>query len=155
MASLSRKGKSGKAAPVMNVTPLVDVVLVLLIIFMVILPAVNSELNIELAKITNPDEENKGEPEPFLVSVDKDAVVYFENARVNREDLASHLRAANANEPNRKLALRGDRRLTYSQMRDVMAVIQDVGFPGVALRVSKSVAEEAPKLAQNLGTGKK
>ena len=66
-----------------------------------------------------------------------------------------HLRAANVEEPTRKLALRGDRRLTYSQVRDVMMVVQEVGFPGVALRVSRSIAEEAPKLAQNLGAGAK
>ena len=57
---LARK-KRGKVAPEMNVTPLVDVVLVLLIIFMVILPAAVSELNLELAKIENPDDAKKNE----------------------------------------------------------------------------------------------
>ncbi|MGB5220841.1 MAG: biopolymer transporter ExbD, partial [Polyangiales bacterium] len=59
---LARK-KRGKVAPEMNVTPLVDVVLVLLIIFMVILPAAVSDLNLELAKIENPDEERENDPE--------------------------------------------------------------------------------------------
>ena len=46
-----------------NVTPFVDVMLVLLIIFMVILPAAVSDMNLELAKMENPDEERKGEPD--------------------------------------------------------------------------------------------
>ena len=149
MASLSRK-KKGKVKPVMNVTPLVDVVLVLLIIFMVILPAAVGDLNLELAKIENPDEEREGEPEPYVLSVDADGVVYFEDYIVEKSDLGDHLRSANANDPTKKLVLRGDYRLTYDKVRDVMAIVQDVGFPGVALRATKAALDDAQAFADSI-----
>lgn len=149
MASLSRKKKE-KVKPSMNVTPLVDVVLVLLIIFMVVLPAAVSDLNLEMAKIENPDEERKGEPEPFVLSIDADGNLFFEDYAVDEESLAGHLRAANANEPNKKLVLRGDHRLTYDKVRNVMAVVQDVGFPGVALRATKTALDDAEAFAKSV-----
>ena len=104
---LSRK-KKGKVKPEMNVTPLVDVVLVLLIIFMVILPAAVSDLNLELAKIQNPDESKDNEPEPYVLSIDREGLLYFEDYRVEQDDLANHLQGANAEDPTKKLVLVGD-----------------------------------------------
>lgn len=149
MSSLSRK-KRAKVKPEMNVTPLVDVVLVLLIIFMVILPAAVSDMNLELAKMQNPDEERKGEPDPYVLSVDVQGRLYLDDYAIERERLADHLRAANANDPTKKLVLRGDHRLTYDKVRDVMAVVQDVGFPGVALRATKAALDDAAAFAKSV-----
>lgn len=149
MSSLSRK-KRGKVKPEMNVTPLVDVVLVLLIIFMVILPAAVSDMNLELAKMENPDEEPKGEPDPYVLSIDVDGRLYLDDYAVPKAQLADHLRAANANDPTKKLVLRGDHRLKYVQVRDVMAIVQDVGFPGVALRATKAALDDAAAFAESV-----
>ena len=146
---LSRK-KKGKVTPVMNVTPLVDVVLVLLIIFMVILPVAVSDLNLELAKIENPDEERENEPEPYVLSVDVDGRLFFDDYLVERDNLADHLRGANAQDPTKKLVLVGDHRLTYVKVRDVMAIVQDVGFPGVNLRATKAALEDAEAFAKSV-----
>ena len=149
---LARK-KRGKVAPEMNVTPLVDVVLVLLIIFMVILPAAVSELNLELAKIENPDEQRDNEAEPYVLSIDAEGKVYFEDYAVDREDLAGHLTNAAAADPTKRLVLVGDHRLTYDQVRDVMAIVQDVGFPGVALRATKAALDDAAAFAKSIRGG--
>jgi biopolymer transport protein ExbD len=146
---LARK-KRGKVAPEMNVTPLVDVVLVLLIIFMVILPAAVSELNLELAKIENPDDQRENEEEPYVLSVDAEGQLYFEDYAVDRENIGDHLRAAAANDPTKKLVLVGDHRLTYDKVRDVMAIVQDVGFPGVALRATKAALDDAEAFAKSI-----
>jgi biopolymer transport protein TolR len=139
----------------MNVTPLVDVVLVLLIIFMVILPAAVSDKNLELAKIQNPDEERKGEPEPYVLSIDADGRLYLDDYGVAKAQLADHLRAANAKDPTKRLVLRGDYRLTYAKVRDVLAVVQQVGFPGVALRATKAALDDAAAFAESVRkTGK-
>ncbi|MGB8328736.1 MAG: biopolymer transporter ExbD [Polyangiales bacterium] len=135
----------------MNVTPLVDVVLVLLIIFMVILPAAVSDRNLELAKIQNPDEERKGEPEPYVLSIDADGRLYLDDYGVAKDQLVDHLRAANANDPTKRLVLRGDYRLTYDKVRDVLAVVQEVGFPGVALRATKAALDDAAAFAESVG----
>ena len=145
---LARK-KRGKVAPEMNVTPLVDVVLVLMIIFMVILPAAVSDLNLELAKIENPDP-NRDEPEPYVLSVDYEGRLFFEDYAVERDDLVNHLRAAAASDPEKKLVLVGDHRLTYDTVRDVLAIVQDVGFPGVNLRATKAALEDAAAFAKSV-----
>lgn len=149
MSSLSRK-KREKVKPEMNVTPLVDVVLVLLIIFMVILPAAVSDMNLELAKMENPDEERKGEPDPYVLSVDVEGRLYLDDYAIDKEKLADHLRAANVNDPTKKLVLRGDHRLEYGQVRDVMAIVQDVGFPGVAIRATKAALDDAAAFAESI-----
>ncbi len=149
MSSLSRK-KREKVKPEMNVTPLVDVVLVLLIIFMVILPAAVSDMNLELAKMENPDEARKGEPDPYVLSVDVEGRLYLDDYAVDRIQLANHLRAANAEDPTKKLVLRGDHRLKYAQVRDVMAIVQEVGFPGVALRATKAALDDAAAFAESV-----
>jgi len=149
MSSLSRK-KHEKVKPEMNVTPLVDVVLVLLIIFMVILPAAVSDMNLELAKIENPDEERKGQPDPYVLSVDVEGRLYLDDYAIDEESLADHLRSANANDPTKKLVLRGDHRLKYGQVRDVMATVQDVGFPGVAIRATKAALDDAAAFAESI-----
>ncbi|MEM8610184.1 MAG: biopolymer transporter ExbD [Myxococcota bacterium] len=146
---LSRK-KKGKVKPEMNVTPLVDVVLVLLIIFMVILPAAVSDLNLELAEIQNPDENKDNEPEPYVLSIDRDGLLYFEDYRVEEANLADHLRGANAEDPTKKLVLVGDHRLTYDKVRPVMAIVQDVGFPGVNLRATKAALDDAAAFAASV-----
>ena len=145
---LARK-KRGKVAPERNVTPLVDVVLVLLIIFMVSLPAAVSDLNLELAKLENPDP-NRDEPEPYVLSVDYEGRLFFEDYAVERDDLVNHLRAAAASDPDKKLVLVGDHRLTYDTVRDVMAIVQDVGFPGVNLRATKAALEDAAAFAKSV-----
>ncbi|MEM7139107.1 MAG: biopolymer transporter ExbD [Myxococcota bacterium] len=147
---LSRK-KKGKVQPEMNVTPLVDVVLVLLIIFMVILPAAVSDLNLELAKIQNPDANKDNEPEPYVLSIDREGLLYFEDYRVEEADLASYLRGANADDPTKKLVLVGDHRLTYDKVRPVMAIVQEVGFPGVNLRATKAALDDAAAFAASVG----
>ena len=149
---LSRK-KKGKVAPEMNVTPLVDVVLVLLIIFMVILPAAVSDLNLELVKIQHPDEERDNEPEPYVLSIDVDGRLFFDDYLIERDDLGNHLRGANAEDPTKRLVLVGDYRLTYDKVRDVMAIVQDVGFPGVALRATKTALDDAEAFAKSIRGG--
>lgn len=146
---LSRK-KRGKVAPEMNVTPLVDVVLVLLIIFMVILPAAVSDLNLELVKIENPDEQQDNEPEPYVLSVDVDGRLFLDNYLVEHDALAAQLRGANAEDPTKRLVLVGDHRLLYGKVRDVMAIIQDVGFPGVNLRATKAALDDAAAFAKSI-----
>jgi len=146
---LARK-KRGKVAPEMNVTPLVDVVLVLLIIFMVILPAAVSDLNLELAKIENPDQGSDAEEEAYVLSVDAEGRLYFDDYAVERENLGEHLQAAAAADSTKRLVLVGDHRLTYDQVRDVMAIVQEVGFPGINLRATKAALDDAEAFAKSI-----
>jgi biopolymer transport protein ExbD len=149
MASLSRKGRSA-IKPHMNVTPLVDVVLVLLIIFMVVIPAMEQGLQIDVPGIVNADEEEKNAVDPFLLSVAANGQMYFENTAMPADRFEEFLREANAREPSRRLVLRGDRTVSYEHVRSLLAIVRHIGFPGVSLRVNQrpgDVTTEAPARA--------
>jgi biopolymer transport protein ExbD/biopolymer transport protein TolR len=142
MASLSRKGAS-RPAPVMNVTPLVDVVLVLLIIFMVIVPMMQKGVDVQLPKIFHVDEEPKGETDPFVLSVTEDGSMYFDKEKLSEEDFKSRLEKANRKEPGRRLMLRADTKTDYGDVRRLFKICQDIGFPGISLRVNERNEEQS------------
>ena len=135
MASLGRKSKE-RPKPVMNVTPLVDVVLVLLIIFMIVIPAMQQGMNIEIPTMLNTDEDRDG-PDPFTLSVTRDGTLFFELEPLPREAREQRLRDANTRDPRRKLVIRGDRAVRYEQARELMAIAQAIGFPGASIRVGR------------------
>jgi biopolymer transport protein ExbD len=127
----------GRPRPVMNVTPLVDVVLVLLIIFMVVIPAMQSGASIEMAGIFNVDEATDKKAEPFKLSIEKDGTIYLDDDVVSRAALESKLRAASKREPARRVVVKADKGAEYVEVRELYRVAQQVGFPGVSLRVNK------------------
>jgi biopolymer transport protein ExbD/biopolymer transport protein TolR len=127
--------KSGRPRPVMNVTPLVDVVLVLLIIFMLVIPMLERAAQVDLPSIFNVDDDPRGNADPFTLSVTRQGELFLEDERLNERDLESRLREANRREPHRRLVLRGDRRAPYARVRTLFALCQRIGFPGVSLSV--------------------
>ncbi len=136
MKSLSRKGSRGRPKPHMNVTPLVDVVLVLLIIFMIVIPAMEEGLDLEVPAVTNPDEAREDEgPDPWMLAITHSGRVYFQEQPV-RGDVVVELTRAHTREPRRRLVLRADRGVRYGAGRPLFEAAQEVGFPGVSLRVS-------------------
>ena len=130
-------GRGYRARPVMNVTPLVDVVLVLLIIFMVVIPALQEGVSIDLPGIMHPDDHKQAAGQPFTVSVDKIGDVYFEEEQVPWSGLEAKLKAAAAREPGRRIVVRGDRQADYADVRRLYRAAQQVGFPGVSLKVNQ------------------
>ena len=136
MRSLSRS--KTRIQPVMNVTPLVDVVLVLLIIFMVVIPAMTQGAHVELPALFNTDKEAKSKVDPFTLAVTAAGDLYFEQNKLSPERMIGVLREANQNDPSRRLMLRADRAAKYGAVRDLFKSCQEVGFPGVALKVNEA-----------------
>jgi len=126
----------------MNVTPLVDVVLVLLIIFMVVIPAMSDSLNIKVPGITNVDEQMEEKQKPFVLSVTGEGEVFLEEEEIPLPKLIPVLRKASTLEPGRRLVLRGDGDAPYGRIRSVYRSVQEVGFPGVSLRVNRRRIDE-------------
>jgi biopolymer transport protein TolR len=127
---------SNRAKPMMNVTPLVDVVLVLLIIFMVVVPMMD-KTPVELPGIFNVDPEGKGKTDPFTLSVTKEGTMYFEEHPLPEDGFKQRLTAALVNEPHRRLILRADATAHYGMVRKLFKACQEVGFPGISLRVNE------------------
>jgi len=128
----------------MNVTPLVDVVLVLLIIFMIVIPAMTEGVNLEVPAIHNVDEEGERDdgPEPVLLSIDADGRLLLDDRVVPEDQLEAHLRRARARRAHSRLVLRGDRGVAYARIRGLFARVSAVGFPGVSLRVNHDASDE-------------
>lgn len=137
-------GGSGKGVkPNINVTPLVDVVLVLLIIFMLVIPNMQEGVPIELFKANNADKD-EADVEPITVSVAKvkgsDDIGYFigeadGDRQVTREGLLAELTSLHAADPSRSLLFRGDARIEYGQIREVFHDCQNLGFAYIQLAV--------------------
>ena len=126
----------------MNVTPLVDVVLVLLIIFMVVIPALQQGLNIEISGIFNVDQPSQSKAQPYILSVTRDNKLYFEETPVDRSSLEARLRGAIRSQPGRRVVIRADKAAEYVQVREIYRIAQQTGFPGVSLRVNRRQGEE-------------
>jgi biopolymer transport protein TolR len=135
------------SAPIINVTPLVDVVLVLLIIFMVIAPALEHGERVELPTIGQPDKVQKGKLDPVTVTVGRGGSVYLEKTPTTLAVLPNQLADIHGREPDRKVVLKGDGLLDYSKVRDVFAVVQNAGFSGVSLQVEKRGGNDEPEQA--------
>lgn len=121
----------------MNVTPLVDVVLVLLIIFMVVVPMLDKSAHIELPGIFHVDEEPKGKTDPFTLSLTTDGRMYFEQDELDADTFKTRLTEALEREPTRRLILRADRGAHYGEVRKLFSTCQTIGFPGISLRVNE------------------
>jgi biopolymer transport protein ExbD/biopolymer transport protein TolR len=123
--------------PEMNVTPLVDVVLVLLIIFMVVAPRLEQDVQVELPSIFNADPDTEGTTNPVKVTVTRNGEYYIDNKAYGIDEAIDVLSGEHAADPLRRLILRGDEGLRYGQVRELFARAQKVGFPGIALMVGE------------------
>jgi len=120
----------------MNVTPFVDVMLVLLIIFMIAAPLSTVTVPVELPPATTKPEEAKA-PDPIFVSIEKTGDIYVMEEKIPLAELPAKLRERSHNDTNERIFLRADQNLAYRVVMQVMNVMQDAGFYKVGL-----VAEE-------------
>ena len=109
-----------------NMTPLVDVMLVLLIIFIITVPVMQHSVNIDLPQASNQVEVTK--PETVRLSVDAQGRYFLNDTTLADEDLAPRLKAAAAQEPQPELHIRGDKAVRYERVAQAMAAAQQAGL---------------------------
>ncbi len=109
-----------------NMTPLVDVMLVLLIIFIITIPVIKHAVEIELPHASSRRDDAK--PARVDVAVDAAGQVYWNNEAVDGEELASRLASAAAQQPQPELRLQGDRSVRYERVAEVMAAARRAGL---------------------------
>ena len=134
-------GGKGKVKSEINVTPLVDVVLVLLIIFMVVTPMLQKGRPVQLPTTSNPSALPEDDSE-ILISVAFQGVgepvsVWLETKQVTLPDLETLLVETHERNPNKRIVLKGDKRLSYGEVKDVMMVVNRAGFSGVGIVAEK------------------
>ena len=122
-----------------NVTPLVDVCLVLLIIFMVVMPTIVNGIAVKLP-VGNGDPAGKLD-EQLAITVKDDATVYLGALVVRREQVAAELQRLHAQAPGRPVAVRGDKTVAYGEVARVLDACRSAGFSDVRLITTKPAAE--------------
>jgi biopolymer transport protein TolR len=134
--SLDSKPANGTIRSEINVTPLVDVCLVLLIIFMVVTPIIQAGVKVDLPK-TSKAPPMPGEQSQLTVSIREDGSVYVRGIPVAEAVLRDTLAAIQAAEPDREVIVRGDRHLQYERVSEVLALLSEAGFKRVGLVTEK------------------
>lgn len=135
---MARKGTSPSkvvATPDINITPLVDVCLVLLIIFMVIAPALSEGALLELPKAVTADPKPK-DANPIELALGSDGSIVLEKQKLTEPELKGKVEALHNADPKRSLLLKMDQHAPYKRVRDMFALVSDVGFRGILLKVS-------------------
>jgi biopolymer transport protein TolR len=128
---------SADITPEINVTPLVDVVLVLLIIFMVVAPRLETGAAVNLPALDNVAKKSPGQHKPLTVSVTASGLLYLEDDVLLEAELGRELRDQHAQTPERKLVIKADKAARYGVVRKLFKSCQEAGFTGIALQVGE------------------
>ncbi|MDJ0609694.1 MAG: protein TolR [Kiloniellales bacterium] len=128
-----RSGTRGRYRPIseINVTPFVDVMLVLLIVFMVTAPLLTVGVPVDLPKtqakaLSQPEE-------PLVISINNQGAVFIQEDPIEIEKLVPRLVAITDNKPDTRIYLRGDRAVDYGRIMEVMTRVNTAGFTRLAL----------------------
>jgi biopolymer transport protein TolR len=134
---------NGEVVSAINVTPLVDVVLVLLIIFMVVTPMLQKGVPVELPVTENPDKKPDNENQ-VIVSIKQDSTIYIEQNWVPKNEFLIQMKEMHDRSPGKEILIKGDQRLRYKDVKKVMDMINEAGFENVGL-ISEKVKEKGEK----------
>ncbi len=122
-----------KYAPMaeINVTPMVDVMLVLLIVFMIAAPLLTVGVSIDLPETRA--QQLQGDSDPLTISVGADSVIYLQSTPIALDELVPKLLAIAANGYDERIFVRSDRAVRYGEVMKVMGRINEAGFRRIAL----------------------
>ena len=115
-----------------NVTPMVDVMLVLLIVFMIAAPLLTVGVEVDLPKADVPELE--GQDEPITVSIDASGQLYLQDTDITLQELGPRIVAITQNNPEVRIFVNGDRGVAYGDVMTVMGALNAAGFTHIALR---------------------
>ncbi|MGH6872819.1 MAG: protein TolR [Rhizomicrobium sp.] len=126
-------GRRGRIRPMseINVTPFVDVMLVLLIVFMVTAPLLTVGVPVDLPKTRA--QALGQDREPLAVTIRRDGRIYLQNTPVGEDELVAKLQAISANGYDQRIFVRGDQAVDYGRVMEVMATISAAGFTHIGL----------------------
>ena len=121
-----------------NMTPLIDVMLVLLIIFIITLPVITHSVQIDLPKVSNQPSNSK--PEVITLSVNKDGDIFWNDSPINKEQLTKQLQENSKNHPQAEIHIRGDKKTEYENMIMIMNAVQQAGLTKIGF-ITEPVAQ--------------
>jgi biopolymer transport protein TolR len=148
LASSSRRGGRGRRSArrgrlsEINVTPFVDVMLVLLIVFMVTAPLLTVSIPIELPRTEA--KQSAAETEPLSITLRQDGTVFLQETQVTVDELVPRLRAISREGYDRAIYIRGDANVNYGLMADVLARVSSGGFTKIQLVTDTREGQRVP-----------
>ena len=126
-----RRSRGNSPISDINVTPLVDVMLVLLIVFMVTAPLLTVGVPIELPKTAA--KQMTDENEPLTITIDKNSKIYIQELEVDFDELTEKLEAIGLSNYDQKIYINGDKNISYEVLMKVMAKISSSGYTSIGL----------------------
>ena len=143
--------RRGTLVSQINVTPLVDVMLVLLIIFMVTAPIIQQGVEVSLPKVRA--SALPGEEQQFVVSITRGREIYLNDRRLSAEELTDKLKAIAVERPDRQVFIRADEQVPYGDVVRTMAAIKAAGIENVGMvtEMPAAVEGESPPQAGKHG----
>ena len=132
-----------------NVTPFVDVMLVLLVIFMITAPLLTSTVEVDLPKTQAA--QATGQDEPLVVSINAQNKLFLQDTEIAEDALVPRLKAITESKPEQRIFIRADKTLAYGRVMEVMGTISAAGFSKVALVAETPPQPAAPQGARGRG----
>lgn len=135
-----RTGRRFKPMAEINVTPFVDVMLVLLVVFMITAPLLTVGVPVDL-----PQTKAKplpGQDEPLEITIDKKGQVWLQETQIEISTLVPRLRAITSNKADTRIFVRGDRTIDYGRVLEVMSVLNAAGFGRVGLVADRPATDQ-------------
>ena len=127
----NRMHKKNRVISQINVTPFVDVMLVLLIVFMITAPLLTVGVSVDLPKTKASQLNSKGDP--IIISIKKNGELYIQEREIDTLKLLPRLKAISSGNKNLRIYVRGDKDVPYGLVLDIIAKIKSSGFKKVAL----------------------
>jgi biopolymer transport protein TolR len=132
--ALSKRNEGAKISSEINVTPMVDVMLVLLIIFMVVTPMLQKGISVDMAPVNNPEQMPDADKEDaLLVSITRDGKVYFGSEQIQVDGLTTKVKDRLANKQDKRVYVKADMRTHFGNVVQVVDSVRAAGVDDLGL----------------------
>jgi len=132
--ALAKRNEGAKISSEINVTPMVDVMLVLLIIFMVVTPMLQKGISVDMAPVNNPEQMPDADKEDaLLVSITKDGMVYFGSDQIQVDSLTTKVKDRLANKQDKRVYVKADMRTRFGYVVQVVDNVRAAGVDDLGL----------------------
>jgi biopolymer transport protein TolR len=144
--ALAKRNEGAKINSDINVTPMVDVMLVLLIIFMVVTPMLQKGVSVDMAQVNNPlPMEDADKEDALLVSITRDGKVYFGTEQISTDNLTTKVKDRLTNRPDKRVYVKADMRARFGGVVGVVDAVRAAGVDDLGLLTEqKKAAPGAP-----------
>jgi biopolymer transport protein ExbD/biopolymer transport protein TolR len=136
--AIAVRNEGSKVSSNINVTPMVDVMLVLLIIFMVITPMLQNKVSVDMAKVDNPTNMPDADKEDaIVVAITRDGGVFLGQNKTSVSELGDQVREKLADKPGKTIYVRADARAQFRAVEDAIDAVRTAGVEDVGLLTQK------------------